>query len=291
MMTAQDPKVDADSIRREFAAYTKRTSQNPRRKSRIGFTEAGDAGLDLSWHDMLADQESPFAGAILVTKGCYAPFCKVVLDLHQQGIPLEVHAGCTGWGGTPIEPHVRPYQVQLAQVRALIDAGFPQSRVVLRIDPIFPKTEGIRRVGLVIDEAFRLGLLPACRVRYSVFDQYPHVVTRLAALGQPPVYPDGNKHAPQSAFDQLAEFLGNYPLTFESCAEDRMPDSCGRATFTRKGCLSHDDFVIMGLEALERDGTNNQHRYGCLCNSAKAEMLTNRRPCGHGCVYCYWRDR
>lgn len=45
------------------------------------------------------------------------------------------------------------------------------------------------------------------------------------------------------------------------------------------------------IDAVERTRSNNQHRFGCLCNSAKKELLTNKKPCGHNCAYCYWRDK
>lgn len=276
---------DADAIRREFAAI------RGARGNWIGFTEAGDAGLDLSWRQALLAPGSYYDGAVLITKGVYDRFIDAVMGICGHGVPVEVHAGCTGWGGTAVEPNVMPVERQLAQVRKLLDRGFPAERLTLRIDPIFPTEAGIARATSVVDAAYKEGILPGCRVRFSVFDQYPHVAERFHRAGLPPVYPDGAKYAPDYAFRQLAEALGRYPLAFESCAEPGMPDRCGKATFPRTGCLSHTDFVRMGLVGDERPGSNNQRRDGCLCNAAKHEMLHNRRPCAHGCLYCYWRDR
>ena len=35
---------------------------------------------------------------------------------------------------------------------------------------------------------------------------------------------------------------------------------------------------------------NRQNRNGCLCLACKKEMLTQKHPCAHKCLYCYWKD-
>lgn len=257
----------------------------------IGFTEAGDAGLDLSWHDLALDPQNNIAGVVAITKGCYPKFQQAVLDCESRGVPITVHAGCTGWGGTPTEPNVVAPEQQIKCVSDLIDAGFPKERLVLRIDPIIPTSEGLARAAHVIELAYKAGILPACRVRFSIIDQYPHIERRFNARGIELPYPHGNKNPSQTDILAVAATLARFPLTFESCAETRMIPQCGHARFIARGCLSHEDFVRMGLAAVERTGSNNQHRFGCLCNSAKKELLTNKKPCGHNCAYCYWRDK
>ena len=44
-------------------------------KYRIGVTEAGDAGIDLTWEDMLEQVD----GAILITKNINKHFCDAVM--------------------------------------------------------------------------------------------------------------------------------------------------------------------------------------------------------------------
>lgn len=257
----------------------------------IGFTEAGDAGLDLSWHDLAINSQNNIAGVAAITKGCYLRFQEAVLDCEKHGIPVTVHAGCTGWGGTPTEPNVPAPAQQIQWICDLLAAGFPSERLVFRVDPIIPTREGLARATRAIELAYKAGILPACRVRFSIIDQYPHIERRFSDRNIELPYPHGNKNPAQKDILAVAATLAQFPLTFESCAETRMPPRCGHATFVARGCLSHEDFIRMRLAAVERTRSNNQHRFGCLCNSAKKELLTNKKPCGHNCAYCYWRDK
>ena len=82
---------------------------------RIGITERGDAGLDLSWATKLPGN---FDYSVLITKNITQEFLDETIRLHNQGVPLIVHATCTGLGGTVIEPHVPAPQAQLTALRA-----------------------------------------------------------------------------------------------------------------------------------------------------------------------------
>ena len=102
--------------------------------SKIGITERGDAGIDLSWTQKLGHVE----GAVLITKNITNEFISNVLHLNNIGHKLIVHCTCTGFGGTELEPNVPDYKIQLNRLKLLIDSGFPISQCVLRIDPIIP---------------------------------------------------------------------------------------------------------------------------------------------------------
>ena len=136
---------------------------------KIGITERGDAALDFSWYDKL----NTVSGAILITKNITDEFIHRVMQAYQNGYKLIIHATCTGWGQSIIEPNVPPYHSQLSQLRKLIKKGFPLEQCVLRIDPIFPTSNGLKRVCEVLDMAFDMQLLPRMRVRISIFDEYP----------------------------------------------------------------------------------------------------------------------
>lgn len=86
---------------------------------RIGITERGDAGIDLSWTGHLDSVN----GAILITKNLTDGFCRAVLD-NKDRHPLIIHAGCTGWGGSALEPRVPRYHDQLGRLSKLIADGF-----------------------------------------------------------------------------------------------------------------------------------------------------------------------
>lgn len=252
---------------------------------RIGITERGDAGIDLSWTGRLDSVN----GAILITKNLMDGFCRAVLDSKDHH-PLIIHAGCTGWGGSALEPRVPRYHDQLGRLSKLITDGFPAKRCVLRIDPIIPTPAGLDAVRHVLNYAANDPNLAHLRVRISVLDEYKHVKERLTAKGYSPFYPNGAFQASPEQFDAVRRMLEQTHTEsgfhFETCAEPALGDS---DAIERCGCISAKDLDLMGLPAPDT-GVNPQHRHGCLCLSCKHELLSNRKQCPHGCLYCYWRQ-
>lgn len=244
---------------------------------KIGITERGDASLDFRWMEKMRTVD----GAILITKNVSPAFIQAVINQEK---PVIVHATCTGWGGTWLEPGVPDYKTQLNNIRALLTVGFPKSHIVLRIDPIVPTDEGILKVCAVIDEAKKMGLLPGMRVRVSMLDEYPHVRARLLASGHEP-FLNGYFQASYYTFSRIDEILSEYEIDIETCAEPHLNHSLW---FERLGCVSENDLKIMGLP-VEESSINPQNRKGCLCLSCKTELLADRHPCAHGCLYCYWK--
>ena len=68
--------------------------------------------------------------------------------------------------------------------------------------------------------------------------------------------------------------------TFEACAEN-LPD--------RVGCISKKDYEILGLDTSTIQEGGFQ-RKTCACCAGKTELLSNKKRCPSGCLYCYWRD-
>ena len=107
-------------------------------KYKVGITEAGDAGIDLSW----AKKLDAVNGAVLVTKNVTSGFISKVLENPTK---LIIHATCTGYGGTAVEPNVPAWQTQASAVQKMVLEGFPKERVVIRVDPIIPTERGLER--------------------------------------------------------------------------------------------------------------------------------------------------
>ena len=256
---------------------------------KIGFTERGDAGLDLSWFDKIDNDQ--VNGAILITKNITPGFKERVLSLYQNKKKLIVHCTCTGWGGTKIEPNVPRYKNQLDALKNLIDTGFPKAQCVLRIDPIFPIKEGFTAVENVLAYADKINLLPM-RIRASIFDEYPHTRQRFIDNGIAPLYEQ--HYAPLSMIKATAEFLTKmsekFNLQFETCAETKLSAMLNDDIAITRGCLSKTDLDIMGIQTDINFGENIQNRYGCHCLTCKTELLTRRHPCANGCLYCYWKN-
>lgn len=254
-------------------------------KYKIGSTDGGDAGLDLSWRDKMASVD----GAVLITKHVTPAFIEAV-----QNIPnIVVHATCTGYGGTVLEPNVPTMLEQFNSVLDLVRAGFSKERIVIRIDPIIPTPKGLRRALSVFNLFMTAGF---SRYRVSIIDMYPHVRNRFLTAGLPLPY-GGDRFAPRNedwrAVNKLigeAKIMwvsGNHAgeLRIEACAEPTLTEAI------RCGCISDYDLQLMGLieEGEELDFAGYQ-RKNCLCYSGKVELLTTRKPCAHQCLYCFWKD-
>lgn len=250
--------------------------------NKIGITERGDAGLDLSW----ADKMQRVDGAILITKNVNDRFIETVA---KQEKPVIVHGTCTGFGGTELEPNVIPYRKQIEQLVKLSRVLSPE-KIVLRIDPIFPTEAGLRQFHNVMGECLDI-LKPEGirRIRISVFDEYNHVKARFRKKGWEPCY-GKNLYASQKQLEAVAKALEVYAeeATFETCAETALTCICSNTEAV--GCISERDLIQMRLPVPEDRDRNPQKRRGCLCLYGKTELLTNKRQCPHKCVYCYWKD-
>lgn len=249
---------------------------------KIGITERGDAGLDLSWEEKIHNMDM----SILITKNITPNFKKAVLRWMSLD-KIIVHCGCTGWGGSWLEPNVPPYFDQLYELNDMIANGFPKEQCVLRIDPIVPNDEGIYRLNLVLEKARALGLLPGIRVRVSILDEYRHVKTRIRAIGRmEPFYENARKYPTPQETALVRQTLESYgDITFETCAE---PYLSGK-NIEHTGCISQKDLDVFGLQS-DTSYVNPQNRTGCLCLAGKRELLCNKKRCPHQCLYCYWVD-
>ena len=258
-------------------------------KYKIGVTEAGDAGLDLSWEDKLDTVD----GAILITKNITRGFINTVLRHKDKVI---VHATCTGYGKTIVEPNVPRFENQLGSADALVKLGFPVENVVIRVDPIIPTEKGVVRACNVIKVAIVLGF---SRFRVSMLDMYPHVRKRFVDAGLPDPYdgafspPDELRRNVEAMVSACRLFwIGVHGkldgLRIEACAEPGLDDTKGVGV-THCGCVSSYDLKLLGLEADEENDGSGYQRKGCLCYGGKTELLDHKRQCPHRCLYCYWR--
>ena len=244
---------------------------------RIGITERGDASIDFSWVNKMDTMD----GVVLITKN----LTDKVISLSKPYLDKMIfHITCTGYGGTIVEPNIPEYREQLNNAKKLLDLGIDIDKIVIRVDPIIPTEKGLKRALIVFEDAYSLGFR---RFRVSLMDAYPHVRERFRALGVEPPY--GNSFSPNKDMINNANVLfKNLKLKYsdisiESCAEGLLTET------ERIGCISFKDFEILGLDVNEAD-TEGYQRKGCLCCSAKTEMLTERKQCPYKCIYCYWKN-
>jgi len=224
----------------------------------IGITERGDAALDHGWLPWVKEGNP----AILITKDPYMLY-QQIQTMPKNRFNIIVHAAITGLGASVFEPNVPDKDTSLMGYERLITI-FPIDRVVLRIDPVIPTEEGIRIAKSVLIHKIQHG-----RVRISFIDQYPHTKARLKEAGVS--LPWDSFHAPLKARQEAYEELGR-------------PEICGEPDFACTGCVSERDCKTLGV--FPKD-LGTQRKF-CACLMNKKELLKNKEPCGHGCLYCYW---
>ena len=224
---------------------------------KIGVTERGDAGHNLVW--LQAVRRKVVDGCIAITKAPQA--------LLTEYIPPNViiHCTITGHGGTVLEPNVAPPETTLVAYNILADR-YGRERVVLRIDPILIMDDD------ALNRAYKVCEAARSRVRISFLDYYPHVRERFTEHG---VAYAQDFHAPLTLRQKVWEQMGK-------------PEICAEPGMVCTGCVSQRDLRAMGIESALTVG--GRQRQNCACAAEKVELLTDRKPCRHGCVYCYWKD-
>lgn len=244
---------------------------------KIGVTERGDPSIDYAWVEKMDTVD----GAVIISKNLTTKLMTNLLTVKNKVI---FHLSCTGYGGTVVEPNIPGPKEQLKKAEVLIAAGFPQSHIVIRVDPIIPSAKGLKRAENVIDLFAKAGFT---RFRVSLMDAYPHVRKRFEDAGLP--LPYGTKFEPsekqfEAANHMLAEIKALHPaIAIESCAEGRLTEA------KAMGCISKKDLEILGLSPEDADEKGYQ-RSGCLCCSAKTELLKEKHQCPYKCLYCYWHN-
>lgn len=244
---------------------------------KIGITERGDPSIDFSW----VEKTEKMDGVILITKN----LTDKVIEKAQKNLDKYIfHISCTGYGGTVLEPNIPDFYHQLSQAKKLLDLGVSVDRIVIRIDPIIPTIKGMNAAGKVFLNALKMGFK---RFRVSVMDAYPHVRERMRENGIEPPYGDMFT-APQEMFDNVDSVVRQlkklHPdISIESCAEGKLKET------TQTGCVSEKDLDILGIKHDVVDNAGYQ-RKGCLCCSAKTELLSNKKQCPYKCMYCYWKN-
>ena len=258
---------------------------------RIGITERGDAGLDLSWYHTLLIGRASYDGVVLITKNANDTFIEKVMALYHNGFQkIIIHITCTGWGNTSMEPHVPSPDVQLSQMEKLIQTGFPVSHLVFRVDPVIPTQEGIQRADCVLSHPIIQRYKNDIRVRTSILDKYQHVCNRINPILQShytartDFYPSR-----QELSDVLCLIRSHLELQFETCAEPILVQRAVReqiSNIRESGCIAQTELHLFHLP----DAPEANIRKGCKCLSCKTELLNNRKRCPHQCAYCYWKD-
>ena len=246
-------------------------------KDSIGITERGDAALDLSWASWVFAQKRP---AILISKDPLKLYCNVARMSDDSGFRpnIIVHCTITGFGGSKIEPNVPTAGISLEGYRRFVDA-FGKDRVVLRCDPLIPTEKCVVGVASKI-----MSKALSTRIRFSFLDMYDHVRRRFADAG---VDMDtlgvkaGNFHADLDSRRRLVELIKQH------VANPELLSTCGEPGIPSEPCVSKRDCDILGVEFMQ---PSHSQRFACGCAANKTELLKTRGQCGHGCLYCYWKN-
>lgn len=164
---------------------------------KIGVTEAGDAGVDLSWEEKLDDVDA----AVLITK-CVSPDFFDATLRHKD--KLIIHTTVTGYGHSILEPNVPTLYEEFTAIMELVKAGFPMSRIVVRVDPIIPTEKGLSVAYHTLISFMEMGFQ---RYRVSVIDMYPHARSRFKKAGLPLPYGDSGFAPSQAQLSKVDDML------------------------------------------------------------------------------------
>lgn len=252
-------------------------------KYKIGITEAGDAGIDLSWVEKMPNVN----GAIVITKRITPAFMDAVIKNKDK---LIVHATITGYGGGVLEPKVPSSSFEFAAVKVLISHGFPKEKIVIRVDPVIPTNKGL---AVAYRRVLKTGMEAGfSRYRISVIDMFAHARKRFADAGLPLPYGEHTFAGKEQmrCVDSMVRTAKGYwksmghasDLRIEACAEPYLLEPI------QSGCISAYDLQLLGLDTNDADEAGFQ-RKNCLCYSGKTELLNNKCQCSNGCLYCYWQ--
>lgn len=285
----------------------------------VGITERGDAALSNEWNPWV-EKGLP---AILITKNPVKLINEnpLLFSKSNRHGNVILHATITGMGGYAIfEENVPHWNQTLSKLQKILDnPDFDRSRIVIRQDPIFvpfliAMGSGYMDMAMEVSKfAKKNGL----RYRMSFLDLYPHVKVRMlnacqklddqedkmraelakgGALMVNHEHPHAvelyNKiiklqpemHLPLNTRLDFLELLKN-----KTGLTDDEIEICGEPEMKCTGCLSKRDFDTFGIE-LDKDPDTGFQRPACACLGLKKELLSNKHPCGHKCVYCFWKD-
>lgn len=257
---------------------------------KIGITESTDPSYDTSWRNKITGVD----GLIIITKNIRDEDMRRLIQDAADKKPVIVHATCTGWGGTKIEPNVPELESTMWAIENLIHNGFPARNIVLRLDPILPTKEGLERAESVLAALEQLNVRlqseeqKIVRVRVSVMDNYKHVVKRFVDKGLLPLY-NGKFQADYPELRKVIDLLGRHSdFEYSACAETRLVE-ISKGMVVAEGCISKKDLDIMELIP-DTAYENPQNRKGCHCLACKTELLAKtNHTCPLKCLYCYWK--
>lgn len=252
----------------------------------VGTTETFDPCFVPDWDKKLLEAN------IIISKELNLDMMKKLINNQKK---IIFHHTITGFGGSKIEPGVKPYKFEIDMARKLFKLKFPVDHYVLRIDPIIPYGD-LKIINLVLDEFiemmkftdFKLGNGNSVRCRISMIDMYKHVRDRFSESNLKPPF-DNGFNAPGELFDRVAKVLENYSeyFKFECCAE---PGFNLYDHIDQVGCVSYKDLSILGIDFSEYGYPGTPQRSTCSCLSKKQILGVKPGRCPHGCIYCYWKS-
>ena len=285
----------------------------------VGITERGDAALSNEWKPWV-EKGLP---AILITKNPVKLKNENPLlfsKSNRQGNVI-LHATITGMGGYAVfEENVPHWNQMLSKLQRILDnPDFDRSRIVIHQDPIFVPfliAMGSGHMDMAM-EVPKFAKKNELRYRMSFLDLYPHVKTRMLnacqklddqedkmraelAKGGALMVNHEHPHAVE-LYNKIIKLQPemhlplNTRLAFLKLLKNKTGltddeiEICGEPEMKCTGCLSKRDFDTFDIE-LDKDPDTGFQRPACACLGLKKELLSNKHPCGHKCVYCFWKD-
>lgn len=177
---------------------------------------------------------------------------------------VVLHVLCSGMGATSFEPGVPGAEKVREAVEILVANGFPVSQMVLRIQPLFINSSGMRNAERVLNLFRDSGI---CRVRYEPLNMTKRLQAEfMKNYGRIPVI----THDPKKIVGDLYDFIHSYGYyDFET-------DLTGSYDFLP--VVSTKDLLTLGISAT---GFFTFDNHGALPYRA-----IGKHRCNAGCIYC-----
>lgn len=259
----------------------------------IGATETYDPCFVPDWDNRLLEVN------IIISKELTD---EMITKLVSNKDKIIFHHTVTGHGGTEIEPGVKSPEFEFNQFKKLINAGFPLSQYVLRVDPIIPYTPELMVRSIKVFEMYHTWAIENnsnLLVRISLIDCYSHVRKEFERIGIK--VPWDTFHCPLEIFKHVNELLCRYRdrIEFDACCESKFIFK--ESVVHPIPCASEIDVIHLKYGdkpsmfnfpevSREYDLPKKPQRPTCHCLAKKQILGVKPGRCPHKCIYCYWKE-
>lgn len=133
--------INIDDVNKTVHIY-----HSPKIKPIITYWKYGDPTLKLDVLEKRIEKTPPNIN-IIRTRSLTNDFINFCLTYKST---IFLHVYISGLNGSVFEPNIQPVRIIFYNLKKLIDSGFPQSQILVVVDPIIPNDNGEKILGLIL---------------------------------------------------------------------------------------------------------------------------------------------